>query len=146
MSGSHDLEASFCRSTIAEKRLHHFKRFQVICCRDGPSEGRKGPPIDVKEHAHGNSVPTKTIFALGILDQPPAAKRSHVQHLSRLPLAHLSEDGTCKGEDEYDGIRLGAIYAKCTRTPNLASRDSAPQKEKKQTSSSAIQTSITINP
>jgi hypothetical protein len=58
----------------------------------------------------------------------------------------LSEDGTCKGEDEYDGIRLGAIYAKSTRTPNLGSRDSAPQKEKNQTSSSAIQTSITINP
>ena len=35
----------------------------------------------------------------------------------------LSEDGTCKGEDEYDGIQLDAIYAKSTRTPNLGSRD-----------------------
>jgi hypothetical protein len=35
----------------------------------------------------------------------------------------LSEDGTCKGEDEYDGIRLGVVYAKSTRTPNLGSRD-----------------------
>jgi hypothetical protein len=36
---------------------------------------------------------------------------------------HVSEDGTCKGEDEYDSIRLGVIYAKSTRTPNLGSRD-----------------------
>ena len=42
----------------------------------------------------------------------------------------LSEDGTCKGEDEYDGIRLGVVYAKSTRTPNLGSRDRQDESER----------------